>query len=77
MCCREARVMDQTHETLKHLKSRVEVPHSVPGLVTGKVLVMNFLNGTPLNQLAAKARDMPVPRRKMALKMVRYALLLQ
>lgn len=63
--------MDQTHEALKHLRARVLVPHSIPGLVTNKVLVMSYLDGTPLNQLRERAESMPAAHRKAALKMVR------
>ena len=51
---REARVMDSLHQTLSPMRSRLEVPHSIPGLVSRQVLVMKFINGTPLAEARQK-----------------------
>ena len=42
---REARVMDTIATHLKDQQSRILVPNSIPGLVSDRLLVMNFLDG--------------------------------
>ena len=37
--------MDTVSEELRSIRDRVVIPTSVPGLVTNKLLVMNFLDG--------------------------------
>ena len=36
---------------LQKLNHRIEVPRSVPGLVTDRLLVMSFLEGVPITRL--------------------------
>lgn len=62
--------MDQTNETLKGIRSRVVVPHSIPGLVTNRVLVMSCLDGIPLTQLSKYVKDKPLAVQKAAFKRV-------
>jgi predicted unusual protein kinase regulating ubiquinone biosynthesis (AarF/ABC1/UbiB family) len=68
---REARVMDQTNENLKAIRSRVVVPHSIPGLVTERVLVMTYLDGVPLTQLEKHVQNISPAKKKAAFKRVR------
>lgn len=37
--------------SLQKLNHRIEVPRSVPGMVTDRLLVMNFLDGVPITRL--------------------------
>ncbi len=37
--------------SLQKLNHRIEVPRSVPSLVTDRLLVMNFLEGVPITRL--------------------------
>lgn len=60
--CREAQVMDQIAESLRHISDRVSVPRSIPGLVTPRLLVMHYMNGIPLAEL--KSRTSGLSRRK-------------
>lgn len=62
--------MDTTHETLKGIRGRVAVPHSVPGLVTSRVLVMSYLDGVPLTQLGKYVKDQSPAAQKAAFKRV-------
>lgn len=72
---REARVMDTTHETLKGIRSRVVVPHSMPGLVTSRMLVMSYLDGVPLTQLGKYVKDKSPAAQKVAFRRVRGCVL--
>lgn len=38
------------------LKHKIRVPRSIPGLVTQRMLVMEFLDGIPITQLEAKTQ---------------------
>ncbi len=51
--------MDAIARHLSPISSRVVVPRSVPGLVTKRLLTMEFMEGLPLLQLADKITDMP------------------
>jgi aarF domain-containing kinase len=54
---REANSMDRISESLNKAfkgKSPIIIPHSVPHLVTEKVLVMDFIEGTPILKLGAE-----------------------
>lgn len=44
----------QVCSNLSHLRKHITIPHSVPGLVTKRVLVMNFVDGVPLTEAASK-----------------------
>jgi aarF domain-containing kinase len=52
---KEAGSMDRISESLRAAnwgKAPIAIPRSVPGLVTKKVLVMDFIEGTPILKLA-------------------------
>jgi ABC1 atypical kinase-like domain len=70
---REARVMDMISLNLAKIRPRVEVPTSIPGLVTKRVLVMKFLDGVPMTQLAKFTSGLSVAKQKAAFKRVRCA----
>jgi ABC1 atypical kinase-like domain len=72
---REARVMDMISLNLAKIRPRVEVPTSIPGLVTKRVLVMKFLDGVPMTQLATFTSGLSVAKQKAAFKRVRCAAL--
>ena len=46
----EARGMDEIKHALRGIKS-ITVPQSVPGMVSRRLLVMDYVNGTPMTQL--------------------------
>ena len=52
---REARCMDDIAARLAPMRASLRVPRSVGGLVTRRVLVMDFLDGIPLTRLREKA----------------------
>jgi predicted unusual protein kinase regulating ubiquinone biosynthesis (AarF/ABC1/UbiB family) len=52
---REARCMDNIAARLAPMRRRLAVPRSVAGLVTRRMLVMDFLDGIPLTRLAERA----------------------
>jgi predicted unusual protein kinase regulating ubiquinone biosynthesis (AarF/ABC1/UbiB family) len=62
--------MDTTYSNLKHIRKRLVVPHSIPGLVTSRVMVMSYLNGVPLTKLGEHVNNLPLAQRKMAFKQV-------
>jgi len=45
---------------------RITVPRTIPGLVTPRVLVMEFIPGTPLHRLAGAAPGLPAAVRRAA-----------
>lgn len=51
---REARVMDTVADHLKRMSGRVTVPRSVHGLVSRRLLVMQYVEGVQLMQLKDK-----------------------
>ena len=52
--------MDQVHRHLhKSMRGRVVVPCSIPGLVTKRVMVMDYLPGLPISQLASRTAHLP------------------
>lgn len=67
---REARVMDVTCKSLRSIRHRVLVPHSVPGLVTNRVLTMSYLEGVPLTKLDRHVMGIPEFKRKAAFRTV-------
>lgn len=52
------------------MKSRLEVPHSIPGLVTPNVLVMKYVKGTPMSELKSKMSSLSPQMRKEAGKRI-------
>ncbi|EIE21462.1 ABC1-domain-containing protein [Coccomyxa subellipsoidea C-169] len=67
---REARVMDAVAENLKGLRKRLEIPRSVPGLVTKRLLVMNFIDGDQITRLAHRTRGLSQRKKKAAAKRI-------
>lgn len=65
--------MDTVAEELKGICSRVVVPTSVPGLVTDRLLVMQYLDGVPLTQLGSKMSGYTEAQKRVGLKRVRFA----
>ena len=64
--------MDTVAEELKGIRSRVIVPTSVPGLVTDRLLVMQYLDGVPLTQLGSKMSGYSEAQKRVGLKRVRF-----
>lgn len=62
--------MDTTCANLRHIRRRVVVPHSIPGLVTNRVLTMSYLQGVPLTKLEGHMTDVPPHLRKVAFRKV-------
>eukprot|EP01025_Chloroclados_australasicus_P041555 TRINITY_DN4403_c1_g1_i2.p1 TRINITY_DN4403_c1_g1~~TRINITY_DN4403_c1_g1_i2.p1 ORF type:complete len:589 (-),score=89.91 TRINITY_DN4403_c1_g1_i2:316-2082(-) len=67
---REARVMDTIEHNLRHLRAHIEIPTSIPGLVTKKVLVMKFMDGAPLASLKQKTAGLSEQQRMAASKRI-------
>ena len=51
---------------VQNLEKEVEIPRSVPGLVTRRLLVMNFLDGEQITRLKARVRGMSEAMRRRA-----------
>jgi hypothetical protein len=51
--------MDTIAQHLSGWRGRVLVPQSVPGLVTQRLMVMSYMEGTPLMQLREKIEHLP------------------
>ena len=51
----------------KGLSKKIEIPRSVPGLVTRQLLVMNFLDGTQITRLGDKVKNLSKKKRKLAM----------
>jgi predicted unusual protein kinase regulating ubiquinone biosynthesis (AarF/ABC1/UbiB family) len=49
---REASIMNGIADNLKRIERRVKIPRSVPGLVTKRMLVMDYLDGVQVTRLA-------------------------
>lgn len=62
--------MDMTWSSLRQIRSRVVVPHSIPGLVTNRVLTMTYLQGVPLTKLEGHLTEVPQHLRKAAFRKV-------
>lgn len=70
---REARVMDQISQDLqrhKGLSKKVEIPRSVPGMVTRRLLVMNFLDGVQITRLGDKTKKLSKRKRAAAVERI-------
>ena len=69
---REARVMDSVARAFEPIRSRIEVPKSIPGLVTDRLLVMNFLDGVPITKMrdAKEFQNLSVATKRMAARRV-------
>jgi hypothetical protein len=68
--------MDTVSLNLAKIRRRVEVPTSIPGLVTKCVLVMTFLDGVPLTQLDKHTSGLSEAKRKASFRTVRCVALL-
>jgi len=51
---------------LQELEREVEIPRSVPGLVTRRVLVMNYLQGEQITRLKSRVEGMSPRVRRIA-----------
>jgi aarF domain-containing kinase len=67
--------MDTVAKNLKHIHRRVIIPRSVPGLVTKRMLIMDYLDGVPLTQLASRTANLSEAKKIVAMKRVRSLLL--
>uniref|UniRef100_A0A7S1WZN2 LysM domain-containing protein n=1 Tax=Tetraselmis chuii TaxID=63592 RepID=A0A7S1WZN2_9CHLO len=67
---REARVMDTIAGHLKNIRRRVLVPTSVDGLVTDRMLVMQYLDGVQITKMQDKMDNLSPRARKMAARRV-------
>jgi predicted unusual protein kinase regulating ubiquinone biosynthesis (AarF/ABC1/UbiB family) len=56
--------MDTIAYHLRSLSGRVDVPRSLPGLVSRRVLVMQFMEGIPLLELRGRFANMSERRRR-------------
>ncbi|KAK9811448.1 hypothetical protein WJX72_004052 [[Myrmecia] bisecta] len=63
---REARVMDTIAEHLKDIRHKVQVPRSIPGLVTRQVLVMEFLDGVQITRLGDRVDSLSPAQQRLA-----------
>lgn len=59
--------LDLLMQEHKGLSKKIEIPRSVPGLVTRQLLVMNFLDGTQITRLGDKVHSLSKRKRKMAM----------
>ncbi|KAF5841271.1 ABC1/COQ8 ser/thr kinase [Dunaliella salina] len=67
---REARVMDSIALHLRPIQDRVVVPRSVPGLVTPRLLVMEFMEGIPLTDLGSHTQGLSEAKKRAAKKRI-------
>ncbi|KAK9826471.1 hypothetical protein WJX81_002686 [Elliptochloris bilobata] len=67
---REARIMDTVAGHLRGLRRTVEIPRSVPGLVTERLLVMTFLGGEQITRLKQHVAGLSALKRKAAAKLI-------
>lgn len=70
---REANIMDQISSQLqrhKGISKKIEIPRSVPGLVTRRLLVMNFLDGLQITRLGDKTKKLSGKKRKVAVERI-------
>ena len=54
----------------KGISKKIEIPRSVPGLVTRRLLVMNFLNGLQITRLGDKTKKLSGKKRKVAVERI-------
>lgn len=54
----------------KGISKKIEIPRSVPGLVTRRLLVMNFLDGVQITRLGDKTKNLSRKKRKMAVERI-------
>ncbi|PSC70875.1 putative aarF domain-containing kinase 1 [Micractinium conductrix] len=63
---REARIMDAVARQFQKLNHRIEVPRSVPSMVTDRLLVMNFLEGVPITRLERHTQNLSEATKRLA-----------
>lgn len=63
---REAKIMDQIHHNLRGIRKQVTVPHSIEGLISRKVLVMDFVDGCRLDEMKSKLANVSRRKRQIA-----------
>eukprot|EP00238_Polyblepharides_amylifera_P014371 CAMPEP_0196587874 /NCGR_PEP_ID=MMETSP1081-20130531/58874_1 /TAXON_ID=36882 /ORGANISM="Pyramimonas amylifera, Strain CCMP720" /LENGTH=432 /DNA_ID=CAMNT_0041910197 /DNA_START=162 /DNA_END=1460 /DNA_ORIENTATION=+ len=66
----EAKFMDAISDNLKSMKRQVCIPRSVPGLVTKRVLVMDYLEGVQLAELSRLTQAYSERARKAAARRI-------
>ena len=54
----------------KGLSKKVEIPRSVPGMVTRRLLVMNFLDGVQITRLGDKTKKLSQRKRRAAVERI-------
>ncbi len=54
----------------KGISKKIEIPRSVPGLVTRRLLVMNFLDGLQITRLGDKTKNLSRKKRKVAVERI-------
>lgn len=54
----------------KGLSKKISIPRSIPGLVTRRILVMNFIDGLQITRLADKTKKLSAGQRKRAMKLI-------
>jgi len=52
----------------KGISKKIEIPRSIPGLVTRRLLVMNFLDGLQITRLGDKTKKLSHKKRKIAVE---------
>ncbi|KAL4431977.1 hypothetical protein ABPG77_000244 [Micractinium sp. CCAP 211/92] len=67
---REARIMDAVARQFQKLNHRIEVPRSVMGMVTDRLLVMNFLDGVPITRLERHTQNLSEATKRLAAKRI-------
>ncbi|PRW59732.1 putative aarF domain-containing kinase 1 [Chlorella sorokiniana] len=67
---REARIMDAVARQFEKLNHRIEVPRSVPSLVTDRLLVMNFLEGVPITRLERHTQNLSEATKRLAARRI-------
>lgn len=58
--------MNKISSDLKSLRKIIEVPKSIPGLVTRRVLVMTFVEGIPLRDLGENTKNLSKRKQQRA-----------
>lgn len=56
----------------KGISKKIEIPRSVPGLVTRRLLVMNFLDGLQITRLGDKTKKLSGKKRKVAVERIMH-----
>lgn len=67
---REARIMDAVARQFEKLNRRIEVPRSVPCMVTNRLLVMKFLEGVPITRLDKHTQNLSEAVKRLAAKRI-------